>query len=152
MGIYRPVLQREVEWKFVSYYQGQDCGFRVRRACSLHSRARWAEIFGTCLHYAEVRKMPVLVWLSSAVLLLARLRAQGSRLGRPACSLSPTPWWPTPSLYSFGYLKHSIYFKMSLERQMLNSHTNMQKLQGSPDSSALAASPSFPQPWCFVVA
>lgn len=75
--IYRPVLWREVEWKFVSYCQGQDCGFRVRRACSLHARARWAEIFGTYLHYAEVRKLPILAWLSSAMLLLAGLRAQG---------------------------------------------------------------------------
>lgn len=46
---YRSVLYRETEWKFVSYCQGQDSGFRVRRACSLHTRASCAEIFGMYL-------------------------------------------------------------------------------------------------------
>ena len=145
---YRPVLWREVERKFVSYCQRQDCGFRVRRACSLHASARWAAIFDTYLHYAEVRKFPILAWLSSAMLWLAGLRAQGwaDLLAPSAQSLGGTP-----SLCSFVFLKHSTYFKMSLERLMHNSHTNVHKLQGSPDSSTLAASPSFPQTWGFVL-
>lgn len=144
--IYRLVLWREVEWTFVSYCQGQDCAFRVRRACRLHARARWAERFSILCRSQKVAHFCLVVFSNAAA-----CWAQGSRLGRPTCCLSTIPWWPTLSLCSFVYLKHSIYFKTSPERLMHNSHTNMHKLQGSLDSSALVASPSSPQPWCFVL-